>query len=493
MQHVRYECRIWTLLCLLNIVVVVTGEAYTTQKEGSGWPIPLLTFGVIADPHANVIHRQPWWCDLQCWKREVKLAASSKGRKHAGVLKKVNESVEVLAGVPGITFSVNLGDLCDMDMLVNMPIVLDIWDKLPHPHHNLMGNHDLRGENDRFGEPAKMRNRTQYEWLLKQWGLNEVFYYSFSHGPFRFIVLDSMTLPPTGGGKMKDVQVQWLESQLTSASNQNEEVIIFAHIPIGMGTNALRHTLGKHDNILAIFHGHKHKGGYDFHETGKHLITIQGMIETDINAFAYINIFIDRIEVIGFGRVPTRVYFKTPKQIQRAKDRPSSQYLPLIEKYKTEAAFDGAVVKSYISDLGSGKVNFNKHFDIPKDITQKGLQPLKQQQDISWLKSRGVPLLKNITQRTLAPRVQTILDSGMSFDEVSGGSETDSHGASSQRVVTRPVETDDRVLTEDHHAVIASYSASTLITILSVLLSLIFIWMWKSGLRSRKVAKHPTP
>ena len=477
MQHEGIVC----IFLFLSIILCAAGQTFTTQREGSGWPIPLLTFGVIADPHANVIHRQPWWCDLQCWKREVKLAASSKGRKHAGVLKKVKESVETLSGVPGITFSVNLGDLCDMDMLVNMPIVLDIWNRLPHQHHNLMGNHDLRGENDRFGEAAKMRNRTQYKWLLKEWGLDEVFYYSFAHGPFRFIVLDSMTLPPTAGGLLKDNQVKWLESQLISSSKNNEEVVIFAHIPIGMATNALRHLLGRHNNIIAIFHGHKHKGGYDFHDTGKHLITVQGMIETDINAFAYVNIFIDRIEVIGFGRVPTKVYFKTPEQVQRSKQQNPSLYLPLVKKYISEGSYDDGVVSKYVSDLESGKVDFNNQFSLPKDVTQKNLRPLKEQTDLNWLKSRGVTLLRNITQRTTSTRVGVVVDYGSyDVDVTLPASDRPVHIQSSKSSIP---------FLDDQQAVSATYSASTLITLLSISLSLIFICMWKSGLRSKKQAR----
>eukprot|EP01062_Namystynia_karyoxenos_P055279 TRINITY_DN46048_c0_g1_i1.p1 TRINITY_DN46048_c0_g1~~TRINITY_DN46048_c0_g1_i1.p1 ORF type:complete len:525 (+),score=139.24 TRINITY_DN46048_c0_g1_i1:113-1687(+) len=360
--------------------------------EDGGWPVPLLTFGLIADPHANINHRQPWWCDLECWRREVKLARSPKGRKHHLVLRKINESVHVLATVPGVAFSVNVGDLCDMDMLVNMPPVLDLWDRLPHPHYNLMGNHDLRAENDRFGEPPRRRNTTQIAWLLREWRLQgDTFYYEFREGPFRFIVLDSMTLPPTErGSPLKDKQVRWLAARLDEAAAAGDDVIIFAHIPIGLATNDIRHILLKHDNILAVFHGHKHKGGYYYDTgTGKHMITLQGMIETDVNAFGYANVFADRIELVGFGRVPSRVYFRTAKQSQRARERPAAAYRTLWERFRGVTPYSQAEVGRLLAAAGSGGGSAGTALGparpLPRDLSQKQLLPLKMQTDTAAL------------------------------------------------------------------------------------------------------------
>eukprot|EP01059_Diplonema_ambulator_P005740 TRINITY_DN15522_c0_g1_i1.p1 TRINITY_DN15522_c0_g1~~TRINITY_DN15522_c0_g1_i1.p1 ORF type:complete len:467 (+),score=129.56 TRINITY_DN15522_c0_g1_i1:53-1453(+) len=377
------------LLCAV-VCAVLGDDVYRGGLEGEGWPVPLVTFGLIADPHANVKHRQPWWCDLACWKKEVKLAASPKGRKHGGVMKKIQESVDVLSRVPGITFSVDLGDLCDMDMMVNMPLVLDIWDKLPHPHYNVMGNHDLRGENDRFGEPAKLRNKTQISWLLKTWKLTQgTFYYSFVYGPFKFLVLDSMTLPPTtGGGRLKDEQMSWLDKELSASNTAGQDVIIFAHIPIGLATNPLKHILLKYNHILAVFHGHKHSGDYYHHgDTGKHMITLQGMIETNINAFAYVNVFVDRLELVGFGRVPSRVYFRDKRQLERGLGRPMKEYKELVRGYKGVAAYDQAIVGKILGagdDVPARDV-FSLPFRHPGDVTQKQFIPLEKQSSIAYI------------------------------------------------------------------------------------------------------------
>ena len=55
------------------------------------------------------------------------------------------------------------------------------------------------------------------------------------------------------------------------------------------------------------FFGHHHKGGYMIQEGYFHTTIIQGQIETMTNAFAVLEVFKDRMELTGFGRVPTRV------------------------------------------------------------------------------------------------------------------------------------------------------------------------------------------
>eukprot|EP00754_Rhynchopus_humris_P051412 Rhum_TRINITY_DN9539_c0_g1::Rhum_TRINITY_DN9539_c0_g1_i1::g.33779::m.33779 len=407
-------------LCLLTAALCVStaegGDVVEAREEDGKWPVPLLTFGLIADPHANVKHRQPWWCDLPCWKKELKLAASSKGRKHAGVLKKIEESVEVLSRVPGISFSVNMGDLCDMDLLVNMPPVLDIWNRLPHPRHNLMGNHDLRGENDRFGEDAKKRNKTQAAWLLKQWGLSERFYYAFTYPPYRFLVLDSMSLPPTAQGAVVDEQVRWLSRQLQESSDAGEDVVIFAHIPIGLKSNAIREHLTRHSHILAVFFGHKHSGGYGYHqESGKHMITLQGMIETNINAFAYANIFVDRLEIVGFGRVPSRVYFFSDFQRRRAGARSVAAYSALLRPYEARPDFYSASrlaslraqADAHAAAASAFAAPYAHHYAAPAaDLSQRGFKTLPRQSDAAFLKSLDLAAAVPSGASSGAPRVE---------------------------------------------------------------------------------------
>ena len=392
-----------------------------TLAEETGWSVPLVTFGMIADPHANINHRQPWWCDLACWKKEIKLAASSKGRKHHTVLGKVTDAVETLARIPGISFSMNMGDLCDMDLLVNMPPVLKIWDTLKHPHYNLMGNHDLRGENDRFGEPSRLRNKTQIAWLLKEWNLKEHFFYAFSYGPVRFIVLDSMNLPPTSGegvfekrGKPTEqsLQLQWLQKELDETQTRGDDVIIFAHIPIGLKSNAIRSILTRYDHILAMFFGHKHSGGYYYHSSGKHMITVQGMIETNVNAFAYINVFLDRIELVGFGRVPSQTYYKTQSQKDRALARSTSVYAPLLHRYLEDPHFSASreSVKKILASKGPAGT-WGRGYEDPLYTAgeRKGLAPLHRAGDKEYLKT----LPEQVVNKTDAAQQTTV--------EVQGG------------------------------------------------------------------------
>eukprot|EP00388_Colpodella_angusta_P044857 GDKK01064196.1.p1 GENE.GDKK01064196.1~~GDKK01064196.1.p1 ORF type:complete len:275 (+),score=19.93 GDKK01064196.1:1-825(+) len=76
---------------------------------------------------------------------------------------------------------------------------------------------------------------------------------------------------------------------------------------IGVETNVMGPTLKSfNDVVIAAFFGHDHKGGYVL-QGNIHSVTINGQIETLINAFAVVEVYADRIELTGFGRVPSRV------------------------------------------------------------------------------------------------------------------------------------------------------------------------------------------
>ena len=53
-------------------------------------------------------------------------------------------------------------------------------------------------------------------------------------------------------------------------------------------------------------HGHDHAGGYA-RSGGVHYVTVPGMVEApEKNAFAVVDVYDDRLDVRGFGSVPSR-------------------------------------------------------------------------------------------------------------------------------------------------------------------------------------------
>lgn len=169
----------------------------------------------------------------------------------------------------------------------------------------------MRSHNDRFGRG----NRTQESWLMSKMGLKEWFY-EIDYAPFMFIFLDSMVMEEPASNPKRKQQLAWLKETLLKAKELKRVVILFGHISIGLQTSPFAPILKEYPHIVGGFFGHHHKGGYTLQDGYFHTTIIQGQIETLTNAFAVLELFTDRMELTGFGRVPTRV-MKFEKQETR--------------------------------------------------------------------------------------------------------------------------------------------------------------------------------
>ena len=61
----------------------------------------------------------------------------------------------------------------------------------------------------------------------------------------------------------------------------------------------------KHPHVVAWINGHNHAGGYRKIGATHHL-NLKGMVETLENTYALATFHADRIEIVGFGREPSR-------------------------------------------------------------------------------------------------------------------------------------------------------------------------------------------
>lgn len=343
-------------ICTVHILILVLAlsvrsEFVSDDSQSVLADRRLLTFGLVTDSHYDTFpagEKAPWQPLAHWFHEQRKRTTTTSKRRYDIALDKMEETVGVFnrlfltdgGGISGeehprdakpsmdeddlrgkgrgpvnpfasighrprLDFACNLGDLVNNDLMWNLKPILDSFGKVKSPHFHLLGNHDYRAHNDRFGKV----NITQHRWLQnKMVGKDNEWYFSIDYAPFKLIFINSMIMEPEGTDAAKrKVHLQWLEQRLTEAREGKLAVILFAHIPIGVETNVMGPILKSfNDVVIAAFFGHDHKGGY-VQQGNIHSVTINGQIETLINAFAIVEVFADRIELTGFGRVPSRV------------------------------------------------------------------------------------------------------------------------------------------------------------------------------------------
>jgi 3',5'-cyclic AMP phosphodiesterase CpdA len=229
-----------------------------------------------------------------------------------------------------LAFVAHLGDLIDID-LENADTVLDILAGSHAPVHLVLGNHDFAGPDGSVNDLAD---------VLARYGLGAA-YYSFTHDDWRFCVLDSNAVgiiehrPGTPGfaagsallaeleaegagnakswnGTIDDAQRAWLMAQLDEAAAAGQRVAVMCHHPLDdsvvdgmLRGDALADELDAHPASAVVFTGHHHAGG--FRQAGDlPCLTLHGMVETTVSAFAIVDVYADRLQVRGFGREPDR-------------------------------------------------------------------------------------------------------------------------------------------------------------------------------------------
>ena len=228
-----------------------------------------------------------------------------------------------------LAFTIQLGDIIDRGE-ESLDRVLSVFQRLKMPRHHVLGNHDFA-----VSRPA----------LLARLGMARG-YYHFSHGKWRFVILDGTDVSLCGGwpedspnhqqatsrleelrsqgkanaerwnGGIGQAQQDWLKETLRGAGERGERVIVFCHMPalveasdeslVLWNDEQIVGILESHPCVAAYFSGHDHAGGYARKE-GIHYLGLQGMVEAPgENAYGIVELYADRIEVRGVGRVPSR-------------------------------------------------------------------------------------------------------------------------------------------------------------------------------------------
>ncbi|XP_020483826.2 manganese-dependent ADP-ribose/CDP-alcohol diphosphatase [Labrus bergylta] len=249
----------------------------------------------------------------------------------------------------------------------------------PAEVHHVWGNHEFYN----FSRSELLRSRLNST-LHSERSVNaapadgEVYAYSFSPVPgFTFVILDGYDVSLLGreessdryrdslslirehndnddlncpvfkgleerytmfNGGFSKVQLDWLDSVLSSCDEKQDRVTVVCHLPVHPDSTTPICLAWNYDELLAVLRshrcvvcfmaGHDHEGGYHRDEdTGTHHLTLEGVIETppDSNAFATVSVYEDRMELRGYGRVRDRV-FLFPWQPQEQHDECNDRF-----------------------------------------------------------------------------------------------------------------------------------------------------------------------
>lgn len=241
---------------------------------------------------------------------------------------KLRACVAAFNGMP-LDGVLQLGDLVDRNMESFTPVLAE-FSGLKAPLHHALGNHDF---------PGGYRNAAEiYARLDAKRG-----YGDFSHGAWRFIVLDGndasfrtherdtpewveakglydackaagrVNAQDWNGG-MGEKQLAWLRTVLGDAKAAGQRAVAFSHFPVWpenahnlWNDTAVIPILEEAGCVAAYINGHNHAGNYA-ERNGIHYVTLKGMVETaDTTAYAIAALFPDRIEIRGVGRETSRM------------------------------------------------------------------------------------------------------------------------------------------------------------------------------------------
>ncbi len=251
-------------------------------------------------------------------------------RNYRKAIIKLRECVNDL-NTKDLAFVVQLGDFIDggPNAAAELDKALAVFNRLKADKYHVLGNHDFAGID---------RKTT-----LQKLNISNSYYY-FDRAGFRFVALDTMDISISGGwpensrnyrlgekmlnelrqknapnavawnGAISEAQEKWLNNVLAGADKKNLKVIIFSHHPFTPpgGSHSVWNIeqivaiFQAHDCLVASFSGHRHAGGYT-EQNGIYYITIEAMVEApQQNAYAIVNVYHDRLEIKGTGKVPDR-------------------------------------------------------------------------------------------------------------------------------------------------------------------------------------------
>lgn len=240
---------------------------------------------------------------------------------------KLQEAVGIL-NEHDLAFIVHLGDFTNSN-LDDADVLLPITDKATAEVWHVFGNHDVDKLNgnyqlalDKYRMPDRYYSKNVNGYRLVILDTCEVGVMESAEGSEAWnegrALLDKMKANGAvnaydwNGGLSRE-QLTWLDKELSDAAAAGERVIIFAHHPVfppgnlnALNQEDILDVIDTHDNIVAFINGHHHCGAFGTRK-GIPYVTVPGMVNGATNAFGVANVYDDRIEIKGYGRVEDMV------------------------------------------------------------------------------------------------------------------------------------------------------------------------------------------
>lgn len=272
---------------------------------------PVLRFGIIADPQ---------YADIA--------PNLTLGRHYRQSLVKLGRAIEVFNGRE-LHFVMTLGDIIDRNW-ESFDDVMPVYDRLRHPVHFLLGNHDFAVAEEhlcdvatRLGMPHRYHDFALAGWRFVILDGSDVSVFSTPDGDPRHeeaterlcaLQVSGAINAQTWNGSLGEEQVAWLEGVMETAENAGEQVLVLGHYPVYppnshnmWDSERLIDLMTEYNCFRGYFCGHNHVGNFG-EVAGRPFVTFKGMVDTETeNSFAIVSIFADRIEIEGFGREESRV------------------------------------------------------------------------------------------------------------------------------------------------------------------------------------------
>lgn len=269
---------------------------------------PLVSAGIVTD----------------CQYADIDTPPKSK-RHYRASPKKLADAIAHLNAMGDLDFMLHLGDAVDRHEK-SYDTVMPLFAKANVPLYHVAGNHDydiaaqLKTKvPELLGMPAPHYSFVQNGWRFVMLDGNAVSLFAWPKETEQYRTADGFR--KASGRKLADYcgglggpQIAWLKTELKTARNAGERVVLCCHYPLlpfdahilWDAETVLDVVKENKDIIAAWWNGHNHDGNYAARH-GVHFLNFRGMVDTAQNSYARVDIFPDRMEVTGYGREPRRI------------------------------------------------------------------------------------------------------------------------------------------------------------------------------------------
>ncbi|PHN03748.1 metallophosphoesterase [Flavilitoribacter nigricans] len=218
----------------------------------------------------------------------------------------------------------HLGDFIDIGGMESVNTVMPILQSARAPHTLVLGNHDFEFPDELKPDVPKILGLSDRYFSLKMdhWRFivvdgNDVSLYAWpegstAHQEAKKIYDTQYPGRPTYNGALGEAQMSWLQGELQKAEKAGEKVILFCHFPllpvdnhVLWNSEEVVELISQYDCVKAWMNGHNHAGGYVEYK-GIHFLTFKGMVDTEENSYATMELRENTIIIHGRGREPDR-------------------------------------------------------------------------------------------------------------------------------------------------------------------------------------------